>query len=215
MLPRNISTSQQARVLLVEGQNDKHVVLQLVNRRFSGSTEAAPEFHIQDMEGIDPLLDVIGVEIIAPNRQSVGILVDADDDVNARWEAIRNRLLEEGINAPPCPNSNGTVIDTNGKPRVGVWIMPDNETNGELEDFVERMIPDSDTVWHLSQNYIDGIPPEHRAFSENKTLRAKIYAWLAAREDPRQMGLAIRARDLYIDGTLCQRFIAWLEELFG
>ena len=107
MLPRNISTSQQARVLLVEGQNDKHVVLQLVNRRFSGSNEATLEFHIQDMEGIDQLLDVIGAEIIAPNRQSVGILVDADDDLGARWEAVRNRLLEEGVSAPLHPNPNG------------------------------------------------------------------------------------------------------------
>ena len=215
MPPFNASSQQQARVLLVEGQNDKHVVLQLVNRRFSGDNETAPEFYIKDMEGVQPLLDVIGAEIIAPNRQAVGILVDADDDINARWEAVRNRLLEEGVSAPPRSNANGTVIHTDGKPRVGVWIMPDNETRGELEDFVERMIPADDRVWPLSEKYIDGIPREHQAFSENKTLRAKIHAWLAAREDPRQMGLAIRAEDLDIDGALCRRFVAWIEELFG
>ena len=215
MPPLNVSSQQQARVLLVEGQNDKHVVIHLVNRRFSGDNETAPEFYIKDMEGVQPLLDVIGAEIIAPQREAVGILVDADDDVNARWEAVRNRLLEEGVSAPPRPNPNGTVIHTAGKPRVGVWIMPDNETGGELEGFVERMIPANDRVWPLSQEYIDGIPPEHQEFSKNKALRAKIHAWLAAREDPRQMGLAIGAEDLDIDGPLCRRFVAWLEELFG
>ena len=100
-------------------------------------------------------------------------------------------------------------------PRVGVWLMPDNQSPGELEDFVAQMIPDGDPVWPLSQDYIDGIPVSDRKFAHGKTLRAKIHAWLAAREDPRQMGLAIRARDLDIGGDLCTRFTAWLDMLFG
>lgn len=99
-------------------------------------------------------------------------------------------------------------------PRIGVWLMPDNRSPGELENFVAEMIPVGDPVWPLSQDYIDGIPREHRKFADGKTLRAKIHAWLAAREDPRQMGLAIRAHDLEIGGGLCTRFAAWLDGLF-
>ena len=100
-------------------------------------------------------------------------------------------------------------------PRVGVWLMPDNESPGELEDFVAQMIPDGDPVWPLSQDYIDGIPVSDRKFTAGKTLRAKIHAWLAAREDPRQMGAAIGTYDLDIGGDLCTRFTAWLDMLFG
>ena len=81
-------------------------------------------------------------------------------------------------------------------PRVGIWLMPDNQSLGELEDFVAQMIPDNDPVWPLSQDYISRIPEEHREFAENKTSTAEVYAWLATREDPRQMGAAIGARDL-------------------
>ena len=77
------------------------------------------------------------------------------------------------------------------------------------------MIPDGDPVWPTSQQYISSIPEQDRKFAENKTLRAQIHAWLAAREDPRQMGLAIRARDLEINGSLCQTFLNWLTRLFG
>ena len=93
--------------------------------------------------------------------------------------------------------------------------MPDNCSPGELEDFVAKMIPASDAVWPLSQRYIDGIPEADKKFSEKKQPRAQLYAWLAAREDPRQMGAAIGARDLKVDGALCQEFVAWLTRLFS
>ena len=93
--------------------------------------------------------------------------------------------------------------------------MPDNTSAGELEDFVAQMIPTEDPVWPLSLSYIEGIPEADRKFSEKKKLRAQLYAWLAAREDPRRMGLAIRAQDLKVDGDLSKKFVAWLNELFG
>ena len=93
--------------------------------------------------------------------------------------------------------------------------MPDNESRGELEDFVSQMIPNDDYVWPLSQNYIDSIPTAYRKFTPNKTQRAKVHAWLAARENPRLMGEAIRTRDLEVGGELCEKFVAWLRELFG
>ncbi len=93
--------------------------------------------------------------------------------------------------------------------------MPDNELPGELEDFVVQMIPERDLIWPLSQRYIDGIPETGRKFSEKKKLRAQLYAWLAAREDPRLMGVAIRAHDLELEGSLSRNFIAWLTKLFG
>ena len=85
---------------------------------------------------------------------------------------------------------------------------------GELENFVSEMIPDGDPVWPLSEDYIDSIPEADRKFTKKKILRAKIHAWLATREDPRQMGVAIGARDLHTDGTLSTAFANWLRKLF-
>ena len=209
-MARPHSSPPDPRVLLVEGQDDKHVVLHLRERR-----QLTLDFDVVERENVSSLFRTLGADINAPGRQAVGILVDANNDLAARWDAVTNRLSDESIEAPRHPDPTGTIIVTDGKPRVGIWLMPDNESSGELEDFVVRMIPDGDKVWPLSQRYIEEIPEAERKFSEKKKVRAQLYAWLAAREDPRQMGLAIRAHDLEVDGDLSQKFIAWLTKLFG
>ena len=224
------SLSQSDRVLLVEGQDDKHVVRQICLRHPSFSVEgqydkeqmvldspSASSFTIRDTGNVDKVLESIGPEIKAPGRQAVGILVDGNDNVKGRWNAIMGRLRKAGImQLPSSPKSSGTIISSKlpSKPRIGIWLMPDNSSRGELEDFIARMIPESDAVWPLSRHYIDEIPKRERKFKPKKTRRAQIHAWLAAREDPRHMGTAIGAKDLEVDGVLCQRFIAWLIELF-
>ena len=159
------------------------------------------------------MLPSIPNEVKSPGRKILGIVVDANDNVSKRWKKVTCRLRSAGINVPTELDPAGVVIE--GVPRVGVWLMPDNVATGELEDFVAKMVPSNDPVWPMSEGYIGGIPCAHRKFSEGKTLRAQIHAWLAAREDPRQMGLAIKANDLDVDGALCKRFAGWLQELFG
>ncbi|MCE2487474.1 MAG: hypothetical protein J4F42_18320 [Desulfurellaceae bacterium] len=207
-MARPISSASDSRILLVEGQDDEYVVSRLLERH-----KSALPFSILNKKTISRLLPAISIEIKASDRQAVGILVDADDDIAARWDAVRGQLSKAGISPPPSPDSAGTIID--GTPRIGIWLMPDNESLGEFENFVVRMIPGGDQVWPLSQRYIEEIPEAQRKFSAKKKLRAQLYAWLAAREDPRQMGLAIRARDLEVDGELSNTFVAWLTKLFG
>ncbi len=220
------SLSESDRVLLVEGQDDKHVVRQICLRHPSFSVEgqydkeqivldspSASSFTIRDTGNVDKVLESIGPEIKAPGRQAVGILVDANDNVKGRWDAIMGRLRKAGVKQlPSSPRSSGNILPS--RPRIGIWLMPDNSSRGELEDFIARMIPESDAVWPLSRRYIDEIPKEERKFKPKKTRRAQIHAWLAAREDPRHMGTAIGAKDLEVDGVLCQRFTAWPIELF-
>ena len=130
-----------------------------------------------------------------------------------RWRAVKNRLNSAQVDSPDKPPPSGMI--TGQIPRIGVWMMPDNLLPGELEDFIEKMIPPADPVWPLSQSYIDGIPSANRKFAQGKTLRAKVHAWLAAREDPRPMGTAIRARDLDVNVPIGVAFLAWLDQLFN
>lgn len=210
------------RLLLVEGTDDEHVVGHLWKRVYGSN----PPFSIGEREGVDNLLRSIRDEANAPGREILGIVVDANDDVSGRWKAVTDRLQSAGIIVPAELDPAGVVIEGRpheGVPRVGVWLMPDNVATGELEDFVAKMVPSKDPVWPMSKDYIEGILCAHRKFpegkirkfSEGKTLRAQIHAWLAAREDPRQMGLAIKANDLDVDGALCKRFVGWLERLFA
>ena len=202
---------QPPKVLLVEGQDDVHVVGHLWRQRHRSESP----FEIQDKKGVDSLLEAIGLEVKAPGRVAVGIVADANDDPNARWAAVSNRLrgVNVGIEMPDAPSPNGAIIS--GAPRVGVWLMPDNRRPGELENFAQEMIPDDDPVWPLAQGYVRDIPQEARKFSPNKTSRAELHAWLATREEPGFMGSAIGRGDLKTDGPLCSAFLAWLERLFG
>ena len=200
------------RLLLVEGPDDQHVVRHLWERRHGRGLP----FQISPRGGVEGVIESIRDEARALGRQALGILVDANDSPATRWQAISDRLASVGIQTPAAPHPNGTIIEAaDDTPRIGIWMMPDNQSPGELEDFVAQMIPGGDPVWPLSQNYIDGIPAVHRKFASGKILRAKIHAWLATREDPRQMGLAIRTRDLDINGALCTRFTDWLDRLFS
>lgn len=194
-------------VLLVEGKNDERVVLNLRQR-------LAPtlKFQCLDKGGIDNLLKAIPVELKASGMQAVGILADANEDIQARWQAIANRLSDAGVPPPDALDREGAIIQ--GKPRVGVWLMPDNHNSGELEDFVVKLVPQDHPVWPRAVQYIDDIPPNEREFSEHKTTRAKLYAWLATQAKPQQMGTAIVAGSLDL-GPPAEDFANWLKRLFG
>ena len=200
------------RLLLVEGPSDKHVVRGL-RRRFRGK-HSIPEFEIQEKRSVDSVLSVIEAEIDVPGRIALGVLVDANDAVAERWKAVTGRIRRARPDMMlENPVTDGTII--RGRPDVGIWLWPDNKSQGQLEDFVARMIPNSDPVWPLSRKYIDGIPKEDRRFPERKTTRAQLYAWLATRKAPGFMGTTIGEDDLEVDGALVIRFVAWLRSLFG
>jgi hypothetical protein len=202
------------RVLLVEGPDDKHVAIHV-----SRSSPDMPDFLVIDKGGIHNLLHSIPLEIRVEGRVAVGILVDANCDLQSRWQAVTDRLnrlrREDHPDLPELPDRpepTGTIIE--GAVRIGIWLMPDNRSSGELEDFVARMIPSADPVWPLSEAYIDGIPPAARKFALGKIQRAKVHAWLATREDPRRMGLAIKAGDLDPKAANAAEFADWLRTLF-
>ena len=197
------------KVLLVEGQDDKHVVRHLCLR----SQPPMPNFCTLDKGGIDKLLPAIAPEIKTSGRKVVGIVVDANDAMRARWNAVVDRLRKANITPPPDPNPTGTIIP--GAPRIGIWLMPDNQSSGELEDFIQKMIPLCDPVWPMSEAYINGIPNAHRRFVAGKKLRAELYAWLATRKTPGRMGSAIGAADLDVKVQLGATFADWLRRLFG
>ena len=195
-------------LLLVEGADDKHVVEHLCRKLVPDLA-----FHCQDTGGSDPLLRAISPAMRPFERLALGVVMDANDDPAARWQAIGDRLRGADVQLPSQPVHGGTVIDSD--PRVGVWLMPDNSTPGELENFVAELVPKADPVWPLAEQYIDGIPSEHRQFSPRKELRAKLHAWLATRQEPRKMGAAIGTAELDAGGALAGQFADWLRTLFG
>ena len=69
----------------------------------------------------------------------VGVVVDADERIDARWRSVHDIFVTAGYeNVPEVPFPDGTILEAPGStllPHAGVWLMPDNRTNGILEDF--------------------------------------------------------------------------------
>lgn len=197
----------QSCVLIVEGNDDLHVVDHLRRRRLP-----ALGFGIVQKGGVDKLIESIDLEITQPGRHAVGFVLDADDRLAERWRAVADKLKAREIEAPTSPDPKGTFIEAaNGWPHIGVWLMPDNRDGGALEEFVATMVANGDPVWPLAKDYI-GKVPEGALFT--RPSKAEIRAWLATRERP-LMGATIGDGALNTDGPLCRSFAAWLTRLFG
>ena len=160
------AASPSACLLIVEGDDDEHVAAHLAR-----ANSAMPFFRTRVTRGFPGLLAAIGPEIKSPGRLALGMMVDANEDPRGRWRSLRGRLGEEGVTLPDAPERNGTIVEAG--PRIGIWMMPDNQSSGELEDFIEKLIPPDDPVWKMACQFIDAIPDSERKFPGHKQTKAK------------------------------------------
>lgn len=220
-------------LLLVEGKDDFHVVRNLWVARFPSERtgdivlcpEITSEFLIRDVGegeggGISKLLDTISLYLKQrpPTLARLGVLIDANEQPGRRWEAVASRLRAAGYHPPDAPAADGLILDhpTGHRPRVGVWLMPDNHLPGMLEDFVRHLIPDNDDLVPRVESVLDGIERSGlRRYDIQHRPKAFIHTWLAWQEEPGcPMGQAITARVLNPDSRLADPFFGWLQRLF-
>lgn len=205
-----MNTTPSSRLLLVEGHDDLHVVGKLWERH-----EIERPFEIARKGSFDELRRSIYNEVNAPKRRVLGILADANDHPDGRWQSISDQLRRAACEVPDERSQTGTILDGPRGIRVGVWLMPDNQRQGELEDFIADMIPEGDPTWPRARQYIDDIPVGERQIPPGKVTRAYVHAWLATRRRPQPMGLAITAGDLLHDAPIAASFVDWLRRLFA
>lgn len=162
------------KILLVEGKDDQHVLEHLSEER------GGPHFdQVVIHEGKERLLDAIPIHLKAAGDEAIiGIVIDADMDMNARWQSLRDRLRKLGYPAPNTPAVDGTIMDPPSGallPRVGIWIMPDNQTQGILEDFLRFLVPANSRLFDHVQKSVANIPAGERRFSERDESKVLIH----------------------------------------
>ena len=100
--------------------------------------------------------------------------------------------------------------------RVGVWVMPDNQGTGALEDFLKELIEEEDPLIRHAEESASQAVALGAGFPEKHTNKAVLHTWLAWREQPgRPYGLAIKLRYFRDDSEAAQRFVAWFSRVFG
>lgn len=197
------------RKLLVEGADDQHVLWAVLARR------GLPEvFTVDEAGGYEKLLTRLPVEVKASELERFGVIIDADLDAKARWDALRAAFRKSGFRIPTDPVVGG-FVDTQNEIRIGAWLMPDNVLPGMLEDFVALLVPADDEVWPISTAFVEGLAESPQRYRDCHLAKAKIHGWLAVQDTPGSpMGQAITKKLLSVDSVLCDDFIEWLKEVF-
>lgn len=202
--------------LVVEGKNDQHVVWALC-KVYDIAETFVVEAPGTDRSGVDALLDSIPVRLKIPGLAALGIVLDADEDVVARWQSVMHRLQLAGYHGLPAqPEAAGTIIHERGKPTVGVWVMPDNRLLGMLEHFFTHLIPSNDQLAQRAETVLHAIElAQLNRYAVMHRPNAFIHTWLAWQETPGlPMGQAITTRVLDHNFPIAIRFVQWLRQLF-
>jgi hypothetical protein len=201
-------------VLLVEGNDDKHVFWALLAANEARVPDGS--FAIVDCGGDVALLENLRVRLKANNDTRIGVVIDADTDVAGRWASLRAIVNGVSPNSMPGrPPSEGMVAQLHGGARLGVWLMPNNLIPGMLEDFVAFLVPEGDELWPHARAYVSNARDEGARFPVQHAAKAELHAWLAVQTEPgKPMGQAITARYLDSSAQAVEPLLAWLERLF-
>lgn len=207
----------KTQTLLVEGNDDLHLIYNVC-----AAFNVEETFKIEDCKGVTNLLNGLPVRLKGSGEiKTIGIVIDADLDIQSRWMKIHQILTNSNLysNIPVnCPQGGAIINPDNiDDIKIGVWIMPDNNNNGMLEDFVAFLIPDGDNLLPEVDRVLADI--EERSLNMYKSIyhsKARIHTWLAWQEDPgTPMGSAVTKKYLTTAPPICQDFVNWLNSLYN
>jgi hypothetical protein len=202
------------KILLVEGSDDEHVFKNICGQRSVGELD-----EIKPQQGVKNLLNNLPVWLKDSDIEVLGVVLDADTDLAGRWDALKHRLLQAGYSVvPDRPASDGTILDPPADsllPRFGVWIMPDNQSKGILEDFLRFLVPKGSRLFEHVESSVATIPEADRRFTKLAEPKAVIHTWLAWQVEPgKPFGTAIKERFLDPNCSQADVLVVWLKRLF-
>ncbi|MEM9776553.1 MAG: DUF3226 domain-containing protein [Chloroflexota bacterium] len=208
--------------LLVEGVNDKHVVWALCEAH-----KISESFVVQEPKdtnhrsgGMSQLMNTFRLQLRSSDLKALGLVLDADQNIHALWQSITNTIQQEHPDTyvPAEPSPNGTIIESGADyiPKIGIWIMPNNQDLGDLEAFLRFLVPEDDKLVPYAESTLQEIEKEQLNLYRHKRTKALIHTWLAWQDEPgRPLGQSITAKALSADSPLALEFVNWLNQLFN
>ncbi len=147
--------------LLVEGDEDKRVVPELIEAHGIPWGENSDEWivEISQCDGFENVVKpgAIETELKVSGREALGIIADANSDAERRWESVRNRCLRSFPDLPKDLPAGGLIHENAEGLKLGVWLMPDNQSRGMMETFLTYLVPDhGDVLLGHAESACDG-----------------------------------------------------------
>jgi len=120
-----------------------------------------------------------------------GIMFDADTNPKGRYESLRSICLSIFPGLPAkCPDTGAITENADGR-RLGIWIMPDNVSDGSLETFLAEC-------------------------RDAHVEKSDLFTWLAWQDPPGQYpGKALTKKVLDPHSPGASLFVKWFRELYG
>lgn len=130
-----------------------------------------------------PVADCAGL------MRAVAVVLDAEDDAASTFRSVRDALLNAGLPAPDAP---GGIAE--GELRVGVFLVPDNQTPGMIETLCLRSV-DGDPALACLDEYFRCFVAGGGTLPTNMH-KARAQAFLATRPKP-NLSVGIAAEERY------------------
>ncbi|MEQ1662542.1 MAG: DUF3226 domain-containing protein [Thiobacillus sp.] len=223
------------KVLLVEGTDDRdffNAALKqtgLQNVRIEPKTPRDSSDKIK-RNGVDNLLTALELQINklfeADGPEALGVVLDADHKTgdpscdfgfSVRRNQVVTILARHGWQPALSGLSMGEIFqNSNGLPLIGLWVMPDHQNDGMLEDFVTLLVKglDQQTLLAHAQHTVSHLPT--KLFNPAlHTTKANIATWRAWQKPPgTSLSNLIGHGALDLSLSPAAEFIDWLKATF-
>jgi hypothetical protein len=211
-------------ILIVEGATEKRLIPELMEARGVVWTDAAGDFAvtIRNYDGIENILAAGEIEVVlkASGVAAVAVVFDADglhSDLQTRWESMRNRCTDFGVQLPEQPVAEGFQTTVGNDIRFGVWMMPDNIRRGMLETFLAELIrAEHQALYDFAREMVDEARKRGAPFRPVHTDKARIHTWLAWQHSPGpQLHEAVKFNFLDSSSARADQFVNWFRSVFA
>ena len=208
------------RRLVVEGYADLYSVRGVMRPYIDWpTTQDASRYPVFIDRGgsVDEILNqkFLNVLLTSPTIEILGIMIDADETPAQRYRTLHGLCIGSFPGMPDVLPTDGLIVNNASNMRLGVWIMPDNHSEGDLEAFLRNLVP-SPRLWEHAERSTELAKEDYNApYRDAHLNKAKLYSWLSWQDPPVQNpGKALDSRSL--DSTLptAQTFVTWFRTLY-
>ncbi len=215
------------RILLVEGRSDEDFYNEICGKKgLNINIKVAPPKGLggafNNKEGVFNFLPTLLDQLADGRVERLAVVVDADykSEHGLGYQRTFDRVagIVGGYGFTPVRRQNitGTLFKSaDGFHDLGLWVMPNNQNDGMLEDWIKSGIAVAEhDLMKNAESATAGL--EKPRFKPIHRTKADVATWLAWQATPgRGLGSAINSDLLDLQSAQYMQFASWLSHVFA
>ncbi len=209
--------------LIVEGQDDRQSVVELMRAHIPGWPQRGKANAPVRIRIGNSASEILAAGYLEANLKSsplriLGVMLDADGGVKPgdRYNSFRQQCQGMFPMLPRHLPRTGLIADHADK-RLGLWVMPDNSSEGGLEAFLKHFVPpEASRLWSHAVNGCIEARSCGSLYRDSQLDKAHMYSFLAWQDPPGQSpGNAISRDVLDPHSPNAAPFLSWFRALYA